>query len=200
MEYHQLSKNARQALMVHQALWGMITITIIEVISLVILAFSIPETVQIVIVAIRNLIMIYVILEWILDFTVGFKHKKYRITSESIEYVKGMIFVSRTIIPLRRIQQVELSEGVVNRHFKLANINLITAGGELEIEYLDKEVAEKLVADLKDVINQFAKEDSIIAKQQVINENFKELPQTNVAFSDETTASSVSENTLEVGD
>ena len=48
-------------------------------------------------------------------------------------------------------------------------MNLITAGGELEIEYLEREAAEKLVSDLKDVINQFAQEDSIAAKMQALN-------------------------------
>ncbi|MGY3724491.1 hypothetical protein SAMN05421767_1078 [Granulicatella balaenopterae] len=166
MDYINLSKNARKSLAIKEAIWAIIAGIIVSVISLVINAFTIPETVRNVVAIIKYLVFAYIIFEWVLDFTVGFKHKKYRITSESVEYLTGVIFVSRTIIPIRRIQQVELSEGFVNRHFKLANVNLITAGGELEIEYLDQEVAEQLVVDLKEVINQFAKEDAIAAKQQ----------------------------------
>ena len=194
MDYINLSKNARKSLAIKEAIWAIITIVVVMVISLVINAFAIPETVRNVIAIIKYLAIAYIAFEWILDFTVGFKHKKYRITSESVEYLTGVIVVSRTIIPIRRIQQVELSEGFVNRYFKLANVNLITAGGELEIEYLDQEVAETLVADLKGVINQFAQEDAIAAKQQVFSENFDEMPQEITAIND-------NENSLEkVGD
>ena len=169
MDYINLSKNARKSLMIRQAVYAVIAIVVVTTASFIICVFKIPETVRNVVEIIKSIAIIYIILEWILDFTIGFKHKKYRITRESVEYITGVFIVSRTMIPIRRIQQVELSEGVINRHFKLANMNLITAGGELEIEYLEREVAEKLVSDLKDVINQFAQEDSIAAKMQALN-------------------------------
>lgn len=170
MQYINLSKNARKSLIINQAIWAVIATVIVMVVSFVINAFEIPETVQNVVAVVRILAFLFILSDWVLDFTVGYKHKKYAITSESVEYVTGIFIVSHTVIPIRRIQQVELSEGLINRHFRLANVNLITAGGELEIEYLDQEVAEKLVTDLKAVINQFAQEDSVAAKKQAYDE------------------------------
>ena len=42
---------------------------------------------------------------------------------------KGLIFRSIICQPVKRIQHVEIKQGPIERHFKLANLNIYSAGG-----------------------------------------------------------------------
>jgi len=45
-------------------------------------------------------------------------------------YKNGIIAESTTIVPLNRIQHIELNEGIFSRAYKLGSLQLFTAGGQ----------------------------------------------------------------------
>lgn len=157
-DFNRLSSNARKSTIISE----IISIIIFGAIAFAVRAafcfFEAPDKVIFIVTVVCAVVISIVVIYSLLEMTVGFKRKKYRINEESIEYISGILFVSHTVVPIRRMQQVDIEEGPINRLFKLAEVNLITAGGKLTIELLEKEKAETIVSELKALINKFAKE------------------------------------------
>ncbi|MCI4667430.1 MAG: PH domain-containing protein [Bacteroidia bacterium] len=68
---------------------------------------------------------ISLILRWL-----GFRHKAYALRERDIHYKTGLLWRSETSIPFHRIQHAEVSQGLIERVFKLSRLKVFTAGGE----------------------------------------------------------------------
>lgn len=86
-------------------------------------------------------------LAYILLQIAGFKSRAYMVREHDIIYRHGILSVITTIIPYKRIQHVSVSEGFLSRIYKLASIQIYTAGGssdDLKIKGLAKEDAMQI--------------------------------------------------------
>ncbi|RLJ72657.1 PH domain-containing protein [Pedobacter alluvionis] len=63
-------------------------------------------------------------------FRISFKKRGYAIRTHDVIYKSGVIAESTTIVPLNRIQHIELNEGIFSRIYKLGSLQLFTAGGQ----------------------------------------------------------------------
>lgn len=63
-------------------------------------------------------------------FRASFKKRGYAIRTHDVIYKSGIIAESTTIVPLNRIQHIELNEGILSRVFRLGSLQLFTAGGQ----------------------------------------------------------------------
>lgn len=62
-------------------------------------------------------------------FRASFKKRGYALREKDIIYKSGIIAETTAIIPLNRIQHVSLDEGMFSRIYKLATLQIHTAGG-----------------------------------------------------------------------
>lgn len=78
------------------------------------------------------IISIYIlfIISLFIIFFASFKKRGYAIRTRDVIYKSGIIAESTTIVPLNRIQHIELNEGVFSRMFKLGSLQVFTAGGQ----------------------------------------------------------------------
>ncbi|TCD05664.1 PH domain-containing protein [Pedobacter frigidisoli] len=60
----------------------------------------------------------------------SFKKRGYAIRTRDVIYKSGIIAESTTIVPLNRIQHIELNEGIFSRMYKLGSLQIFTAGGQ----------------------------------------------------------------------
>lgn len=81
---------------------------------------------------------------------------KYSINDEFIEIIEGYFFRERTIVPIERLHQVKTDQGIIKRIFKVSDITVTTAGGDVFMTYLDTEEAEMLASKLGNRINEVA--------------------------------------------
>jgi membrane protein YdbS with pleckstrin-like domain len=70
------------------------------------------------------------ILILVLLFRASFKKRGYAIRTHDVIYKSGIIAETTTIIPLNRIQHIELNEGIFSRAYKLGALQIFTAGGQ----------------------------------------------------------------------
>ncbi|PCI02304.1 MAG: hypothetical protein COB81_05510 [Flavobacteriaceae bacterium] len=87
---------------------------------------------------------------------IGFSKRKYAIRERDISYKEGVFWTSITTVPFCRIQHVELNEAPVSRLFKLATLNIYTAGdsaSDLKIKGLKKEEALRIKEFITSHIN-----------------------------------------------
>lgn len=103
-------------------------------------------------------ISIFVVVNTALRFTIIpvilWRRWRYQIDENEIDLKRGFFVVRRTLIPLKRVQHVDTSQGPVYRKLKLARVSIFTAGSTHEIPALSEETAE----EARTLISKFARE------------------------------------------
>jgi membrane protein YdbS with pleckstrin-like domain len=64
---------------------------------------------------------------------IEWRHWRYEIRDEEIDLQSGMVTITRTLIPMARVQHVDFRQGLIERRFGLATIVVHTAAGSREI-------------------------------------------------------------------
>lgn len=77
---------------------------------------------------------------------------RYAVSERDIDLQHGILVVTRTLVPMARVQHVDTHQGPILRYFGLATVQIATAGGAQEIPALSLEVA----ATLRDRIAELA--------------------------------------------
>lgn len=95
------------------------------------------------------LLLLYIVLDIIINPIYKYKIFKYKFENNEITVRSGLFFVKVVRIPLFRIQNVDTHEGLLMRKYNLASITLSTAGGNTSIKLIDKETAANLKAHIK---------------------------------------------------
>jgi uncharacterized protein len=78
----------------------------------------------------------------------------YEVTEREIDMQRGVFVVTRTLIPMSRVQHVDTQQGPLLRLYGLAAVTITTAGGGHEIPGLSVEIADQVrdrIAALADV-------------------------------------------------
>lgn len=75
---------------------------------------------------------------------------RWEVTDDAVYTQRGLLTIEQRIAPISRVQTVDTDRGVLERLFRLSSVTVTTASakGELRIEGLDADVAERIVHDL----------------------------------------------------
>ena len=79
---------------------------------------------------------------------------RYEIREDEVDLQRGIVWISRTLVPLARIQHVDTRSGPLQRRFGLATVVFYTAAGPNQIPELSAPVA----AGVRDRIAALTKE------------------------------------------
>ncbi|MDP8949555.1 MAG: PH domain-containing protein [Actinomycetota bacterium] len=79
---------------------------------------------------------------------------RYEIREDEVDLQRGIVWVSRTLVPLARIQHVDTQSGPLQRRFGLATVVFYTAAGPNQIPELSTPVA----AGVRDRIAELTRE------------------------------------------
>lgn len=81
-----------------------------------------------------------------------YRYYRYRMDEDCVEVRSGVIFRSHTLVPVERIHQVEVKKGPILRKYGLAQVTMTTAGGTVDLQYLDEPIAEEIAQNLNEKI------------------------------------------------
>ena len=95
------------------------------------------------------LFLAYKLVGLILYPLIEYRQWGYRITEDKVELRHGIFFITRTIIPVIRLQHITVSQGPVNRRLGLYEVEMSLASGSFSIECLSKEAADSIAENLK---------------------------------------------------
>ena len=148
MEYKTLSKNARQLMFATALLQSLILL--IACMTVTVAANLYGKT--------KLAVMItgaVVAVLWAIVFPiVRFKRYKYLIQPDRIEIIQGVFWVSRTVVPIDRIHQIDVSRGPLDTAFGVAKVSVITAGSTAVFRFLDEDKAQQLALFLNEKVQQ----------------------------------------------
>ncbi|MFD3156045.1 PH domain-containing protein [Haloimpatiens sp. FM7330] len=154
MEYSRINKNAVKA-------WFIGRIIFLVIFSGIYLAigykFLIPKfgesiTFKYVFGILSFLILGFFCVNTFIFPKIEYRQWRYLITEDKIELINGIIIRSKIIIPISRIQHLDIEQGPIYRKFGLACLKLNTAGASHEIPALTIDEAEELSEKLKQIV------------------------------------------------
>lgn len=153
-DFVRLNRKARSCMALTAAIWTVIVLAM-EIGVIVILKLSgVPLWLWILLGAVMALMLLYCIAS---PF-VRYERYRYAIDDEAIRVREGFLWISYSIVPIERIHKIELSQGPVARIFGLFTVTVVTAGGEIDIRFIEEDVANRIAESLKDRINIMAAE------------------------------------------
>ncbi len=116
------------------------------------------------ILVIYAVIMIVAILNVLISPYFRYHRYRYKLDGDSLEVIEGYIFISHNIVPIERIQNIELQQGPIDRMFGVSKMTITTGGGEETVRFVSKEVAGTMSDKLKKKINEIVIDDREDAK------------------------------------
>lgn len=152
-EYQKLNKNAKKSWIISRLLGALIT-SIILISFKLFLSKVIDNFDEInIFVTVGIIIFITILLINSIIYPIfEYKQWRYTITNDKIEFTEGIYFKRTVLIPIIRIQHIQLNQGPINKFFKLCNITIFTAGGQHKIPNIEMEKAEEISEYLKELI------------------------------------------------
>ncbi|MDO5154633.1 MAG: PH domain-containing protein [Eubacteriales bacterium] len=148
MKYEKLGKKASICMYVKTVIGFVITAICVLSVYFIIRE-ELPDFVSWFVYGFLGIYLLYVLIAPKLRY----ERYRYRLTEDGIEVRKGLIVIKTEIVPIERLHKIEVSSGPIFRAFKLKEVMVTTAGGELRIAYLNENVAEQISEHLKKRIN-----------------------------------------------
>ena len=163
MKYEKLSKGAIGCMFIATLVQVLILSSILFLIW-IIFGDSLPEIVK----AIMLIIVILDFIYLLISPKVRYERYRYSITEDAIDVKEGFIFITRSIVPIERLHKIAIEKGPIDRIFNLAKVIVTTAGGDVEIRFLEDEKSELIANALKNKINEMAIE-SRLQNQEILD-------------------------------
>ncbi|MEK3882486.1 PH domain-containing protein [Paenibacillus sp. PL2-23] len=89
------------------------------------------------------LLLSLVLFTWLVP-AVKYRRFRYELFDEELEMESGVIFITNVLVPMVRVQHVELGSGPLMRKFSLATVSVVTAATTHKIAGLKRDEAEAL--------------------------------------------------------
>lgn len=84
---------------------------------------------------------------------IRWKRWYYEVDEHEIDLQSGIFIITRTLVPIKRVQHVDTRQGPILRSYNLADVTISTAATTHRIPALDEEVADQV----RDQISKFAR-------------------------------------------
>ena len=80
------------------------------------------------------------------------KTRTYKITNKAVEYTHGVVSISKTIIPITRIQQVTITNGPILNAFGLVEVDILTTTTTHKLKNITITQGNEIVKQLTDIL------------------------------------------------
>ena len=152
--YKSLDKKSITVMRINAIISGLLVMAIVLISLYFCLLNFDKDFMKIIAIIIASIIFVLVLLDIFLFPVIRYNRYKYLVTQEKIEVKKGLFLITRSIIQIKRVQKIEISDGPIDRKFNLANVNIFTAAGVVDIKFLNKEEAETITEEINALLKQ----------------------------------------------
>ncbi|PST47950.1 hypothetical protein COO72_10415 [Bifidobacterium callitrichos] len=148
--WRALPERARTAWLVNETISFVIAIAVCGVVAAVCIANGWWGFWQRLIVGLFAAYAVLDLLTQPLQTKYAYTFYRFRIGGRDLRTRKGWLLRKSTAVPYNRVQHVDTKQNPVLRHFHLTTVVVHTASDEVEIEALDTDEAERVVALITD--------------------------------------------------
>lgn len=148
IDYKQISPKAIKVRNVDEAISSFITIVILAVFLFCTYQFNWWSWLEYVWIGLIALTLIGTIWTYAVSSPIYYKTFRYGITDDFLYIKSGIWTISETVVPMAKIQSIELKQGVVMRKYGVSSVQISTMKGSHNIPHVEEEVAKKLRDDI----------------------------------------------------
>lgn len=152
MKYYSLDKKAITIMRINAIIGLLIFGAAYFIFKL--LEIEMPKEVSIAVNLIIGIIFVLLIFNVVLFPNIRYQRYKYYVNDEMIDVKKGLIVITRSIVPIERVQKIELTMGPIDRCYGLSTVVIYTAAGVVSIKFLKNEVAQEITDYLNKIIKE----------------------------------------------
>lgn len=152
MDFKKVSKKYINYLL----FWRIITLVLIMLMLVpeIILVSNMKNLVATIItIALASIIIIILIIYAFVFPSLTYNRYFYYVDKDKIIIKKGVLFKRKITIPLIQIQDVELFQGPIETLFKIAKVEVSTAGSDHYIVGLNKETADEIYQNVYELVH-----------------------------------------------
>ena len=126
------------------AVWGLLLVLVLEFVPTDEAPFSLLPW------AGPLLLAVYALVSIGLEPWIRYRVHRWEVTGEAVYALTGWLTRTWTLVPIARIQTVDVTRGVLQQVYGLATIAVLTASsqGTVRVRHLPADVAERVAADL----------------------------------------------------
>ena len=106
------------------------------------------------------LILLYSLFNCLIEPFLSIKVWHYQITDTTLEYTKGVFSVSKTIIPISRLQQVTIIRGPILNLFGLVKVEVLTTSKTHQLEHIPLLEGEMIAQRISQILHEKSKQDN----------------------------------------
>ncbi len=140
MEFKRVSKKAIINMLIPAAIWFIILGGAFSVLWFTLIKALEPKFIGYIYLA----AVLFVELLIICSPFIRYKRYRYQIDDTRVAVKEGLIFITTETAPIERVHQISVSAGPVDRLTGLAKVTVTTAGGEIVVRFLEKDLADQL--------------------------------------------------------
>lgn len=155
---HKLSKSAVKAWRISTLIF-MLFLFLIPIVLWMYTYFGAAEMSLWLILAITVLLVVISGLAILFVPEIRWQRWSYQVDEHEVDLQSGILIVTRTLVPVKRVQHVDTRQGPILRSYGLADVTISTAATTHRIPALNEETAE----EVRDRISKFAR----LAKEDV---------------------------------
>ena len=96
--------------------------------------------------------VVLAVLYTLLTPPIRFKRYRYLIARDRIEIIEGLLFISRTIVPIDRIYQIDIRKGPLDNAVGVAKVIVTTAGSSAAFRFLEPEAADEIALYINETV------------------------------------------------
>lgn len=144
-DYNFMSPHAKKVMRLSAVLFW-IPIALVILIAFNILNWLFWEILDNYISIVSSVIVILLVAVFTLVIAPVYRYKncRYAFEKHHLRVRNGILFLDEKVIPYFRIQNIDIDVGPIMRRYRLATLTLYTAGGQAEIELIDRSEARRL--------------------------------------------------------
>lgn len=147
--YKYMNEKGLKVMRISASIWALV-ITVVLLIFIGLNMFKLHWVGNVSVIIGALVLIIFFLLMFLLIMPLyRYKNFRYFIDEDEVHVRRGVIFIDTNIIPYFRIQNIDINEGFIMRKYQLATLTLSTAGGNSEIELIDRDEAQKLKTLIK---------------------------------------------------
>ncbi len=153
MKYNKLNKKAIYIMTINALIWLVVLGIVIGFSYFIYYQTNLHNEFDIIFMHIgASIIGLYAILNVLVFPTIRYKRYAYLVTEDIIDVKKGLFVITRSVVPIIKVQKIAISNGPIDRLFNLSNIDIFNSAGVTKINFLENEKAEQLCNEINELL------------------------------------------------
>ena len=148
IDYKQISPKAIKVRNLNELMTSIIIIVVLAVLLFCTYQFNWWNWLEYVWLGLIGLTLLGIPWTYVVSSPIFYKTFRYGITDDFLYIKSGIWSISEVVVPMAKIQSIELTQGLVMRKNGVSSVEISTMSDNHEIPYVEEEVAKRLRDDI----------------------------------------------------